>query len=145
MEIPIPPPPQASKIEGRKMAKKRSRKVVEKVDGMSPKDRTRVRSAVRDVWRYSHPWKLVTQRCLLPSGFSKCEQCKKKCPKVFVDHIQRVGDVDDGFIKRMFVSSEFLQGLCKKCHDVKTKAERAALQKPKVKKAKKQKKIEDFY
>jgi len=45
-------------------------------------------------------------------------------PKIYVDHIQAVGDVDEGFLKRMFVPSTELQGLCKQCHDKKTKAER---------------------
>jgi len=113
-----------------------AKKKVEKIDGISQKDRTRIRAALRHVWRYSHPWKLVTQRCLLPDGFSKCEKCKKKCPKVFVDHIQYIGEVDDGVISRMFVSSKKMQGLCKKCHDAKTKIDRKKM---------KQEKIEDFY
>lgn len=125
--------PLRSKIEGLKMAKKRQKKVVEKVDGLGPKDIKRLRSAIRNVWRYSHPWKLVTQRCLLPDGFSKCEGCKKKCPKVFVDHIQNVGDVDSGnYILRMWTPSKNLQGLCKKCHDAKTKLERQANKKEKA-------------
>lgn len=43
---------------------------------------------------------------------------------MFVDHINRVGDVDAGFIERMFVPSNKLQGLCHKCHGLKTKQER---------------------
>jgi hypothetical protein len=94
------------------------------VDGLSAKDKKNLRSAIRKVWQWSTPHRLVIKRCLLPNGFSKCEGCKKRCPRVYVDHIQRVGDVDDGYIRRMWTPSKNLQGLCKKCHDAKTAVER---------------------
>ena len=95
------------------------------IDGISPKDKKFLRTKIREVWSWSTPHRMVVRRCLLPNGFSKCEnpECLKKCPKVFVDHIKNVGEVDEGFITRMFVSSSKLQGLCKKCHDKKTLAE----------------------
>lgn len=96
-----------------------------KVDGLGPKDVKRIRSALRDVWRWNHARNLVIKRCLIANGFSKCEKCKKKCPKVFVDHKKACGDVrEPDYIKRMFIPSKFLQGLCQKCHSVKTKKER---------------------
>lgn len=98
------------------------------VDGLSAKDIKRLRSAIRQVWTYSTPRRLVVNRCLIKEGkwkgFSRCESCKTIVPKIFVDHIRRVGDVDEGYIKRMFVSSKSLQGLCKKEHDAKTRKER---------------------
>lgn len=98
-----------------------------KVDGLGPKDLKRIRSALRDVWRWNHARQLVLKRCLIAGGFSRCEnkKCKKKCPKVFVDHISPCGDVrEPGYILRMFIPSRQLQGLCQKCHTAKTKQER---------------------
>lgn len=107
---------------------KRKKKVAElpNVDGFGAKDAKRIRTALRQVWSWSYPRRLVVKRCLLPNGFSKCEKCKEVVAKVFVDHIKQVGDVDNGFIKRLFVSSKKMWGLCKKCHDPKTQAERKA-------------------
>lgn len=108
--------------------KKRAKKLVktdtEKIDGLSAKDVEKIRRAIRQVWSWSWPRRLVVKRCLLPNGFSRCEQCKIKCAKIYVDHIERVGDVDGGFIARLFVSSSKLQGLCNDCHKLKTKQER---------------------
>lgn len=100
------------------------KKKAPKVDGMSADDIKKIRTAVRRVWAWSHPRRLVVARCLVEDGFSKCEYCEKVVPKIYVDHINNVGDVDSGFIQRMFISSEHLQGLCKKCHDKKTRDER---------------------
>lgn len=109
------------------MAKKRAKKMVEKIDGLNPKDLARLRASIRDCWRYSEPHKLVVKRCLLPNGFSKCEGCKKRVPKVFVDHVEVMGHVLGArYIERMFRPSKELQGLCKKCHDAKTATERKA-------------------
>lgn len=107
------------------MSKKtKKKKAFEIFDGLNDKDRKNIRAALRQVWSWSYSRRLVVKRCLIDGGFSKCEQCKKKCPKIFVDHIARVGDIDSGVIERMFVPSNKLRGLCKKCHDAKTKEER---------------------
>jgi hypothetical protein len=105
------------------MAKK-AKKISEKIDGLGPDDIKKIRSALRQVWNWSHPRKLVIKRCLRPDGFSNCEGCKKIVAKIYVDHIKNVGDVDEGFIKRLWTPSKNLQGLCKPCHDKKTAAER---------------------
>ena len=111
------------------MAKRRSVNK-NKIDGWNPKDITRLRSAIRQVWSWSEPPKLVRKRCLLSNGFSKCEKCKKTVPKIFVDHIQVMGSVfGEGYLERMGAASDRLQGLCKKCHDAKTKIERMAASK----------------
>lgn len=97
------------------------------VDGLGPKDIKKLRTAIRQVWSWSYAKKLVVKRCTDKNGFARCEnpKCKKrKCPKIFVDHIMRCGNVDEGYIKRMFVPSKSLQGLCKICHDTKTRWER---------------------
>ena len=116
----------AKKI-GKKTAKKPLKKVVKKYDGLNAKDVKNIRSAIRQVWHRSHVRKLCVNRCIGKGGFSYCEKCFKRAPKVFIDHIKKVGDVDAGFISRLFCSSKGLQGLCKKCHDLKTKEERAQL------------------
>src|SRR4051812_25529194 len=100
------------------------RKKIEKTDGLGPHEKKKIRSAVRQVWHRSHARKLVVLRCTKKDGYNYCEVCKKRCPKLKIDHIKKVGDVDEGFIIRMFVPSKFLQGLCDKCHNLKTKEER---------------------
>ena len=102
------------------MAKKR----LPKVDGLSAHDVAKLRSACRQVWQRSHVRKLAVARCIGEDGFPFCEQCKKTVPKVFIDHIECVGDLDDGYIHRLFCPSDRLQGLCKSCHDAKTRSER---------------------
>lgn len=98
----------------------------EKIDGLSPQDIENIRKAIRRVWSWSTPRKLCIARCTAEDGFPFCEQCGETCPKIFVDHITRVGDVDAGFIDRLFTPSQNLQGLCKECHAVKTNQERKA-------------------
>jgi len=94
------------------------------IDGLSPKDVEKIRKAIRQVWSWSYPRRLCIQRATGKDGFARCEICKKKTPKVYVDHINKVGDVDAGFIKRLFCASKFLQAICKTCHNQKTKEER---------------------
>lgn len=101
-----------------------AKKKLVKVDGLGPHEIKKIRAAVRQVWHRSYARRLVVLRCIGRGGFSYCELCKKRAPKIFIDHIVNVGDVDYGFINRMFVASKWLRGLCKKCHDIKTKEER---------------------
>lgn len=110
---------------------------IEKVDGLGPDDIKKIRAAIRQVWQWSHAPRLVVKRCTDAGGFGVCEKCEGRCPKVKVDHIKPVGDVDEGFIARLFVPSTKMQGLCKRCHDAKTKEERKA-NKPK-------RRIKDFF
>lgn len=109
-----------------KKQQKLKKKEVPKVDGLGAKDVAKIRSAIRQVWHRSHVRKLCIKRATGKDGFMRCEQCAKKVPKIHVDHIQAVGKVDGGFIKRLFCSSKGLQALCDKCHRAKTKAEREA-------------------
>lgn len=112
-----------------KTAKKAKKEKPVPIDGLSPNDLKRVRQAVRQVWSWSVPWRIAKKRATSPDGFVFCENKKcpykgKPVPKVFVDHIDPVGEVTGPrYIKRLFIPSRFLQCLCKKCHDVKTKAE----------------------
>lgn len=107
--------------------KKRKPKAVKvpPIDGLSAKDIKKIRSAIRKVWSWSYPRRLCIARATGPDGFVRCEKCKKKVPKIYPDHVKPVGDVDGGFITRLFVPSKQLQALCKKCHGKKTRQERA--------------------
>lgn len=120
------------RAEERKKAKKAERKI----DGLGSHLKSKIRSAMREVWHRSEARKIVVKRVDAKDGFSYCEHkdCKlkrKKYPKTYIDHIENVGDVDSGFIERMFVSSDKLQALCKYHHDLKTKQERASKNKTK--------------
>lgn len=115
------------------MAKKKTKKSKEKeqkIDGLNPKDIQNIRNAIRQVWSWSVPARLVRKRCIGPDGFPRCENKKceskgKPVPKVFVDHIEVMGSVlAPDYISRMWCPSTKLQGLCKQCHDAKTKLER---------------------
>jgi hypothetical protein len=70
-------------------------------------------------------------RCTGDDGFFYCEQCKEKCPQIKIDHIVACGDLDGGFLARLFCPSSGLQGLCKSCHDAKTRDERKVAQEKK--------------
>ncbi len=109
----------------KKIKAKKLKKGPEKTDGLGAHEKKKIRAAVRQVWHRSHARKLVVNRCIGFDGFSYCELCDERTPQLKIDHINKVGDVDEGFLKRMFTPSKNLQGLCKKCHDDKTKKERA--------------------
>jgi hypothetical protein len=111
---------------------------LQNVDGLGPSDIEKIRNAIRQVWHWSHAKKLCIKRCTDKNGFGHCEKCKKKVPKIYADHITQVGEVDAGFIFRMFVPSIGLQGLCKKCHTKKTNEERKRQNRHKAK-------LQDFY
>ena len=103
-----------------------AKKKYENVDGLGPRDIKNLRSAIRLVWQRSHVRKLVVKRCTGFDGFAYCELCNGRTPALKIDHIIKVGDLLSGnYIERMFTPSKNLQGLCKDCHDVKTKEERA--------------------
>ena len=106
------------------MAKK---SIAEKIDGLSPKDLAKIRSAVRQIWHRSHPRKLAVKRSTAPDGFAFCESCGNKVPKNQIDHIVPVGDLLNGGIERMFCSSTMLLGLCPVCHKEKTKKDLASM------------------
>lgn len=107
---------------------KRARKLKPaKTDGLGIHEIKKIRASLRQVWHRSYARRLCVDRCVGRGGFSYCEKCTKRAPKVLIDHIEKVGDVDDGFIARLFCPSTGLQGLCKKCHDLKTKQEKASL------------------
>jgi hypothetical protein len=93
-------------------------------DGLGPLEIKKIRGALRLVWHRSHARKLAVKRCMGMDGFSYCEKCHKATPALKIDHIHKCGDVDGGYIKRLFTPSKNLQGLCHSCHKIKTKDER---------------------
>ena len=116
------------------------REKLKPMDGLGPAEIKKIRNALRLIWQRSLAHKLVKKRCTDKAGYLRCELCKKRTSafNAFkVDHIVRAGDVDEGYVKRLMVPSVQLQGMCHKCHNEKTKAERA-LNKPK-------RVIRDFY
>lgn len=110
------------------------------VDRLNENDIKKIKKALRQVWSWSHSRRLVAKRCDLGGGYSRCEHCKKKCPKIFIDHIKAVGTYDKNYIDRLFVSSDKMQGLCNDCHKVKTKVDLKE-----ISTAKKKSKRDDFY
>lgn len=101
------------------------RKPARRDGGLSAKQRQQLSSAIRQVWSWSYARRVCIARATDKNGFGKCELCKRRVPKLFADHIEPCGDVlSDGFIARMFRASKFLQALCKRCHDRKTREER---------------------
>ena len=100
------------------------KKKKEQVDAYTPATKAKVRSAIRQVWSFSHSRRLVVKRCTDADGFQVCEECGKRVPKIQVDHIIPVGDIEKGGIKRMFCPSKGLRGLCPACHRIKTKQDK---------------------
>lgn len=96
-----------------------------KVDGLGPDDIKKLRTAIRKVWSWSYARRLCVARATGKDGFPRCEKCMKKVPKIFPDHIVPCGELDGGYINRMFISSKGLQALCAKCHRLKTNEENA--------------------
>lgn len=96
------------------------------VDGINSKDPARLRSAVRRVWQwYSEPRKIAISRCRVARGLYRCERCHTIDTVIQVDHIEPCGDVfSNGYLTRLYCSSQGLQGLCEKCHKEKTAYDR---------------------
>lgn len=118
------------------MKRKRKEKK-EKVDGLGPDDLKRIHSAVRKVWAWSHPRRLAIKRAVDKKGFSFCEDCLQRVPKVTIDHIDPVGEVGGkDYIKKMWCPSTKLMALCNPCHRKKTNAERGIKSKQFKKKVK---------
>lgn len=112
-----------SKIRAEIRAEMKSKKLT-KSDGLGPYEIKKVRSALRVVWQRSHARLLVVLRCTDAHGFARCEQCGHRTPKLKVDHIEPCGELNGGYLKRLFCPSSQLQGLCHNCHCLKTKVER---------------------
>jgi len=126
-----------TEIERQKRAKKAAQESKIK-DCLNEDDRKKIDKALRKVWSWSHSRRLVVKRCDIGNGYSRCEGCLKKCPKVFIDHIRAVGTFDEKFISRLFVPSNWLQGLCHPCHKIKTKLDLQLIKRKRIAKEKDQ-------
>lgn len=87
-------------------------------------------SKAREIWQYSAIHASVKKSCKIESGVYKCQQCKKKCEVIHVDHKIPIGKQPTTFqefgqwLTLLFCDTDNLQGLCTKCHNKKTKKER---------------------
>lgn len=105
------------KAEIKAESKKRKLKPM---DGLGAYEMRKIRITLRQIWQRSHSRKLVIKRCTNSDGFPLCEKCKAIIPKITIDHIEPCGEVNEGFIARLFCPSSGLQGLCPDCHQLKT-------------------------
>ena len=97
---------------------------LQKIDGLGPYEIKKIRNALRLVWHRSHARALVVKRCTGKDGFAHCEKCGRRTPKLKIDHMRACGDVDGGYIERLFCPSARLWGMCPICHGEKTRRER---------------------
>jgi 5-methylcytosine-specific restriction endonuclease McrA len=111
---------------------------------LTPKQRKMIIGKIRQIWLWSRERREIRDS-------ATCRSCNRKDQKLFVDHIEPVFDPakPDPFstvlnkcvcevckwFRRLFVTVEGLQPLCKDCHGKKTKAENAQRRLTRVKKA----------
>ena len=104
--------------------------------------RSFIRSALRGAWQRWSPNHITKQQARVAYGEYMCAGHErdphvvgasvvidgKRKNNVFTDHIMPVGGDGDWnqVIENLFCETENLQLLCKECHDIKTKQERAA-------------------
>lgn len=111
------------KVTNKKTQSDLLQKVAVKKKKAKPSLKTRINSALRQVWRWSDERKeaLAAARC--SRGNYHCANCGRLYgPKeIKVDHIEGYGIDDDwnARIARLFCPSSGLQCLCEKCHKAK--------------------------
>lgn len=99
------------------------------------KTRTRIRSALRKISRWTEAIKNTRKKAWKRRGVYECEECGKEVKKVEIDHLIPVGPTPgsrlapegytwDEFIGRLFCGEENLRALCKECHSPKTKKDK---------------------
>lgn len=111
----------------RTIEKRKEKKSARKFDGYNPYIKQQIRNAIREIWRNSAAWKIAKNRVLQPDGMSRCEECNNLFAKTAIDHIIACGELDSGFIDRMFVPSIGLKSLCGECHSIKSSEDRKKL------------------
>ena len=90
-----------------------------------------IKSALRSASRRWSPIYTTKKNARIARNTYICSNCRNKVGNkdICVDHKNPVVSVEDGFvdwnvyIQRMFVESDGLTALCKKCHDFKTLVE----------------------
>lgn len=101
-----------------------------------------IRSALRAAWMKWPPNQKAKKDARVQRGIYRCAGYERKSHlvpasvsvsgkrknNIFTDHIEPIGTLGtwDSTIERMFCEAANLQVLCRECHDLKTKHERAA-------------------
>jgi len=94
---------------------------------LSAKERQKIVSALRRIWRNSEICKEARKRCAVDKKTSRCEICGDVVHKKLLelDHINPIGGILKGckgdwnlYIERLMFGE--LQGLCEVCHRNKT-------------------------
>ena len=100
------------------------------------KTRTRIRSALRKISRWTEPIKNTRARARIKPGEYKCELCGDIVKKVDIDHFPKdVGPTPgsrnapegytwDEFINNLFCDESNLRAICRPCHKDHTKSQR---------------------
>jgi len=88
-------------------------------------------SKSREIWRQSQNYQSVKKVCKIvgKSGWFKCQTCHSEVEVIKIDHIKPIGEqpvVMHNFgewLEKLFCEPLNLQGLCTRCHSIKTKEE----------------------
>ena len=90
-------------------------------------------SACRLIFFRSPLRRQVVKRCTIAKGHYLCEVCLNPVDKIQVDHIKPIGIAKDWneFFDFLFCDIKDLQGICKPCHNSKTKLDRKTITKTK--------------
>lgn len=107
-------------------AQKARTKQEQKLDGGIGKIETAfIRNSMRQLWqRVSKARAIAKKRCFVEKGMYKCEICEDIVGDIKIDHQIAVGDLDSGYLERLWCSSDKLTAMCPRCHNEKTKQER---------------------
>lgn len=98
----------------------------QRVDGgIGSIEKAAIRSAIRLVWqRTSKAREICKKRAFIEKGMYRCEICSDVVGDIKIDHNVEVGDLDSGYLERLWCPSSELTAMCAKCHNEKTKEER---------------------
>lgn len=95
----------------------------------------KVRAALRKVWLWGDERKAVLKAARVFRGYYVCAVCRHPTNEPEVDHVTAVGSTPgargsatdwNGFMQRLFCSSDGLQVLCPTCHRLKTSTKEQA-------------------
>lgn len=112
-----------------------------KYKNIDAKARSKIRSALRQIWLYSGVRGRIIDRTRQKGGGYKCEKCKttyKYKKELQADHIIPVGATPDSsystptdtwhtFMLKLFCNDENYMALCKRCHAHKSKEDKQKL------------------
>jgi 5-methylcytosine-specific restriction endonuclease McrA len=89
-------------------------------------------SASRDIWRQSENYQYAKKmsKSAFKKGWFNCSKCLSDREVIKIDHIEPIGkqpiifEEFGDWLAKLFCGVRNLKGLCKDCHDAKTKQER---------------------